>query len=302
MNGARVASVRKIWDRGAHNAFTDLVRFRGRWLCVFREGGTHRSEDGAVRVLASGDGESWESIALLRSEGDLRDPKIVVAPGAEQKEGCLMLTAARVVRVPPSPLQTYCWSSADGSAWSDPAAIGDPGFWLWRIAWHGGTAYSVGYENNRVRLYASPDARRFDAVVPTLLGGTYANETAFAFLSDDTMLCLLRRDPDPALLGRARPPYRDWSWKALGRRIGGPAMIRLPDGRLIAVVRLYDSTVRTSVCAVDADAGAIDELAALPSGGDTSYAGLVWHQGVLWASYYSSHEGRASIYVARIAL
>jgi hypothetical protein len=40
----------------------------------------------------------------------------------------------------------------------------------------------------------------------------------------------------------------------------------------------------------------------LPSGGDTSYPGMVWHDGLLWMSYYSSHEGKASIYLARIRL
>ena len=38
----------------------------------------------------------------------------------------------------------------------------------------------------------------------------------------------------------------------------------------------------------------------LASGGDTSYPGMVWHEGLLWLSYYSSHEGRASIYLAKI--
>ncbi|MEK8105428.1 hypothetical protein NKG94_10170 [Micromonospora sp. M12] len=37
--------------------------------------------------------------------------------------------------------------------------------------------------------------------------------------------------------------------------------------------------------------GALTELVALPSGGDTSYPGLVWHDDLLWVSYYSSHEG-----------
>jgi len=39
-------------------------------------------------------------------------------------------------------------------------------------------------------------------------------------------------------------------------------------------------------------------LITLPSGGDTSYPGLVWHEGRLYISYYSSHEGRAAIYLA----
>ena len=33
-----VITVRKIWDKAPHNAFTDLVRFQDRWFCVFREG------------------------------------------------------------------------------------------------------------------------------------------------------------------------------------------------------------------------------------------------------------------------
>jgi hypothetical protein len=40
----------------------------------------------------------------------------------------------------------------------------------------------------------------------------------------------------------------------------------------------------------------------LPSGGDTSYPGLVFHDGLLWMSYYSSHEGKAGVYLAKIRL
>jgi len=48
------------------------------------------------------------------------------------------------------------------------------------------------------------------------------------------------------------------------------------------------------------DAGTLNEALKLPSGGDTSYAGLVWHEGLLWISYYSSHEGKTSIYLAKV--
>src|SRR5688572_24160679 len=73
--------VRKIWDQAPHNAFTDLVRFQDRWFCVFREGQGHVSPDGALRVIASADGEKWESAALITSpNSDLRDAKITVTP------------------------------------------------------------------------------------------------------------------------------------------------------------------------------------------------------------------------------
>src|SRR6188508_961896 len=82
--------VRKIWDSAPHNAFTDLARFNGQWFCVFREGKAHVSPDGAIRVLASSNGNAWNSAARLTStNADLRDAKIVITPKNE-----LMLTAA----------------------------------------------------------------------------------------------------------------------------------------------------------------------------------------------------------------
>src|SRR5262249_43201126 len=95
-----------------------------------------------------------------------------------------------------------------------------------------------------------------------------------------------------------------WSWRDLGVQIGGPQMIRLPqpDGWLVAGARLYDGSVRTALGWVDPEAGRFREILSLPSGGDTSYAGLVWHDGMLWVSYYSSHEGKTSIYLAKVRL
>ena len=48
----------------------------------------------------------------------------------------------------------------------------------------------------------------------------------------------------------------------------------------------------------------------LPGGGDCSYPGMiwhdyrgmVWHDDLLWMSYYSSHEGKTSIYLAKIKI
>jgi hypothetical protein len=49
--GATLVSV-KIWDGAPHNAFTDLIRHRDEWFCVFREG-SRTSPDGALQVLVS---------------------------------------------------------------------------------------------------------------------------------------------------------------------------------------------------------------------------------------------------------
>jgi hypothetical protein len=37
-----------------------------------------------------------------------------------------------------------------------------------------------------------------------------------------------------------------------------------------------------------------------PPGGDTSYLDLVWYNDLLYVSYYSSHQGKTSIYLAQI--
>ena len=38
----------------------------------------------------------------------------------------------------------------------------------------------------------------------------------------------------------------------------------------------------------------------LSSAKDTSYAELVWHEDMLWVSYYSSHEVKTSIYLTKV--
>ena len=299
-----IVDVQRIWDRAPHNAFTDLIHFHDRWYCVFREGQEHASPDGALRVITSVDGAQWESAALITSENsDLRDAKITVTP-----HGRLMLTGAEAVNKPTTHRhQSLVWFSADGRKWSDKYEVGDHDNWLWRITWHKGKAYGFGYgcrnDDRGIRLFKSSDGKSFDTLIEQVaVEATYPNETSMVFLPDDTCYCLLRQDgqPNSGLLGTSRPPYGEWNWKTLGVRIGGPHMIRLPDGRLVAVVRLYDSPVRTSLCWLEPENGTLTEVLALPSGGDTSYAGLVWHDGLLWISYYASHEGKTSIYLAKV--
>ncbi|MBM4000649.1 MAG: exo-alpha-sialidase [Planctomycetes bacterium] len=299
-----IESVRRIWDAAPHNAFTDLVRFQDRWYCVFREGRAHVSPDGALRVIRSADGETWESAARITSpNSDLRDAKITVTP-----DGRLMLAGAEALHRPaPHKHQSLVWFSTDGVAWSERHDVGDRDNWLWRITWHERTAYGFGYgcsdTNRGIRLYASSDGRSFRTLVEKAdVPGTYPNETSIVFLPDGTCHCLLRQDGEPntAFLGTSRPPFDMWTWRDLGIQIGGPHMIRLPDGRLIAVVRLYDKVARTSLCEVDPENGRLTERLPFPSGGDTSYAGLVWHADRLWISYYSSHEEKTAIYLAKV--
>ena len=299
---AELLQVRKIWDAAPHNAFTDLVRFKDKWYCTFREGKDHVSRDGALRVITSADGEKWESAARIEDpNADLRDPKISLTP-----DGRLMLNAVAWTRDDPKVKhQSLAWFSADGKDWGKATPIGEPNVWIWRAAWHRDSALAVGYDTSGdrfARLYATRDGVKYETRVETLYDK--ANEAALAFREDGTCFCLLRRDTGTktGLIGAASPPYEKWTWKDLGQQIGGPALMRLPDGRLVATVRLYDKKVRTSLCWLDPEAGKLTEFLPLPSGGDTSYAGMVLHDGLLWVSYYSSHDGKTSVYLAKVRL
>ncbi len=296
----------RIWDKAPHNAFTDLLHHNDRWYCVFREGSKHVSPDGSLRVITSEDGETWESMALVTHPDDLRDAKISVTPG-----GRMMLNGAAMRAEDDIRYHSMVWFSEDqGKTWTKETVIGDPGFWLWRVQWHHGSAYTMGYRTDRdrtqriLRFYTSPDGLRYRPLIDEVNIDKGVGEDSILFLEDDSALCLIRHETGDraAFLGRSKPPYTDWTWTDLGVRIGGPKMLRLPDGRFVAVVRLYDRGTRTSLCWLDPDRGTLTEALRLPSGGDTSYAGMVWHDGLLWVSYYSSHESKTSIYVAKIRI
>lgn len=299
--------VERIWDQAPHNAFTDLVRYKNKWFCAFREGSSHVSDDGKLRVISSNDGVDWSSVILLGwDDGDVRDAKLSITA-----QGKLMLNGAVRFLKPENNIhhQSLTWLSSDGTNWEGaftcPCGVNT---WRWSVTWQGGYGYSFAYSGKDEGgcLYRTMNGESWeilkDNVYPDV--ASYPNEASLVFTDTNNAICLLRRDrgTSTALLGRAKKPFTTWSWSDLGVQIGGPKIIRLTDGRLISAVRLYDQKVRTSLCCVDSECSRIQEALALPSGGDTSYAGMVEFHGNVWISYYSSHEGKTSIYLAVVKL
>jgi hypothetical protein len=306
----KIISVKKIWDGANHNAFTDLTRFNEKWFCTFREAQGHVNGDGKIRVLTSADGDKWTSAALIEENGiDLRDPKLSVTP-----DNRLMLTIGGSVYkdkklISRQPRVTF---SKDGATWSTPKAILQKGDWLWRVTWHNLVAYGMNYGVHTnspwsLQLVESTDGKNFQ-LLQDLKVTRSPNEATIRFLTNDTAVILTRREGEPkgkgdknAWIGVARPPYHDWSWHDAGLFIGGPNFIVLPSGKMIASGReITNKNAHTFVGWMTTNA--VTPQITLPSGGDCSYPGMVWHDNKLWLSYYSSHEGKTSIYLAQIAV
>lgn len=308
-DGAELLSMRRIWNAGEHNAFTDLVRFKDRWWCCFREAADHVGGDGKIRVITSRDGEAWESAALVAEpDVDLRDPKFSVMP-----DGRLMIVAGGSVYLGTKQLkgrQPRVLFSADGHTWTAPRRVLAEGDWLWRVTWHGGAAYGAAYHHGEagtpapewtLKLYRSENGLDWQLVTPLDVPGR-PNETTLRFRKNGEMVALVRQEAGSTFgwIGTASPPYRQWTWRETDQRLGGPNFIELPDGSLWAGTRRYGTPPTTILARMEA--GALKPVLTFPSGGDNSYPGLVWHEGKLWVSYYSSHEGKASIYLAKVRL
>lgn len=314
---AEVVEVKKIWAGGAHNAFTDLIWWQDRWWCTFRESAAHVGGDGVIRILVSQDGAAWDSAAALAEPGvDLRDPKFSVTP-----DGRLMLNCGGSIYEGKTlkGRRSRVMFSPDGRTWTAPQKILSEGEWCWRVTWHEGTAYSAVYRSTGPKspsgsewalvLYRSKDGLAWDLVKEIELKGR-PNETTLRFTPEGEMIALVRREAEGMMgyVGRAKAPFTAWTWQTSNYRFGGQNFLRLPDGRWIVGTRDYTGTktgsfagARMILAELEPD-GQLRPLVTLPSEGDASYPGLVWHDGQLAVSYYSSHEGRTSIYFARVKL
>ena len=303
---AELVEVQKIWDHAPHNAFTDLVRWKDRFYCAFREGQGHADDIGKLRVIAPEEqGDAWESVGLLSMDDyDLRDAALSVTPD----QRLMVLGGAQQPRDGVRFTSTFVAFTKDGTQWTEPRIVGEPGRWLWRVTWHEDTAYGVSYSTPAGQPYSamhsSRDGIEYQTSVAKLLGEGGPTEARVRFAKDGTCYCLHRRDgrPNTAMLGVSSRPYRQWQWHDLGLRFGGPNFLQLPGGIWVGAGRLYEGGSRTALTSIDVEKGTMTPILQLPSGGDTSYPGMVWHDNLLWMSYYSSHEGRTSIYLAKIRI
>lgn len=314
---------RMIWDGAKHNAFTDLIRYRNKFYCTFRESARHvpgsKEENGNIRVLVSQDGENWTSFAVLSKEGfDLRDPNfsvtaegrlMILMGGSVYEEGRLLKMQNHVSFLDQ---QVKVFSSPEPII-MDPQIQSDHN-WLWHLAWQGTAGYGVIYQKvgdadgRKLYLVKTEDGRNY-SLVTQLDQDELSNETAVHFLADGTMMLAVRRDAvrknslkPTGTIGYSKPPYKSWQWEDAGIRLGGPELVTLPGRQLLLGTRAFQDNKPYTSIFYQEPSGAFRQLFTLISGGDNSYPGMWVSRNKLWVSYYSSHEGKARIYLSVIPL
>ena len=312
-----VREVRRVFDDGHHNAFTNLAVFEGASYLAFRScpDGHGVSPKARVIILASGDTRQWKQVHQFSVPGrDPRDPHFLVfgdrlfvytgtwycgeGPAKSNDDLDLNLHLGYAV-----------WSK-DGAEWSQPTFLeGTFGHYVWCAAAYGQKAFLCGRRKVGFEVGPKGEPNEVESVMLESHDGLIwrkratfqevgGDETAFLFERDGGILGIGRRR-GPAQLLRSEPPYTRWERRELDRHIGGPLVARW-GGR--AVVGGRHSTSRgpkTSMCWLVGDE--LHEFAELPSGGDNAYPGFVaispTHALISW---YSSHEGKASIYTAQL--
>lgn len=307
---AELVSVEKIWDKGAHNGATDITRFQNLFYCCFRESDSPTKGEGVVHMLISANGKTWVDHVTISEPGvDLRDPKLIVTP--DEKRLYLLCGGDS----PTLGRQTRYATSMDGKVWTPLQKLLAKGDWLWRVSINPADKRFYGASFNihpasggpapekewSLKTYASTDGSVWQLSSIMQVPGQ-PGETTLRFLKDGTALALISRQGGDrkGVIGKAQAPYRDWTYAATGLPLGGPNFIELPDGKLIAGSRGFGKTPGAHMVLFAMTPTSLTPILELPSGGDCSYPGLYWHDDLLHVTYYSSHEGKAAIYYARV--
>lgn len=309
-------SIEKIWDHADHNGLTDLILYKDEFYCTFREADTHYAgSNGIIRILKSSNGVVWNLVTTLEWEGwDLRDPKLSIMPDGRL---LLLIGASQYTseKVRLDHCSIVCFSD-DGANYTPFTKLDLGEEWLWRLTWHHGVGYGISYffkdPKDRAgpwgtKLYKTVNGIDYQYITEFPIPG-HPNESTIRFLPNDQMVALVRRDgvnTRHAWIGSSFPPYEDWLWAEAHYHIGGPNFLILPKGQMIAAGRVLDITPYGYFCKTalfDMNLHQLQPILFVPSFGDCSYPGLVYQDPYLWMSYYSSHEGKSNIYLAKFVL
>jgi hypothetical protein len=310
VSGTQIAE----WDEAPHNGFTDLIRFEGVYYCVFREGNSHDSYDGKIRIIKSLDGTNWTGFSLLSlPEKDLRDPHFFVDINN-------LLSIGTNARDRNNARENFVYKLQNEEFIQSNKGNTDHDYWLWSFTKNEDSVYSIGYNTkqpcfstffnsakSKIMLFknAAADCISFDRNtdddwIPKNF--ECPCEASMVFTSDSTLVAIVRDENTPGRshIGVSKKPFKTWEWKNFPYFIKGPKLSLLPDGRIFLAAGSMVSNDKTYYAILNPVDFSVETIKAFPSGGDTGYPGVVIEGTTALVSYYSSHEGDSRIYIYRI--
>ncbi len=232
---AKIEWVRRIYEDGWHNAFTDFQFFEGRYYVCFRNGLSHVSPEGKAVVIASDDLVDWRRAGVpVNTTGDDRDPHLAAT------EDRLFVYAGNVTR--PDPVQhgdegprlirSVCSFSEDGATWTEPRQVYRDGYWLWGVGRGNDRFYGLAYGNEpadwnlkptELHLLQSADGLEWEFVSVVTNNGS---EATFRITDAGAMRIAIRGGDDNRFtMATAEPPYTDWHIRDMGYVIPAPRLV-----------------------------------------------------------------------------
>ncbi len=314
----KATNIRRVFHNGEHNAFTDLIRWQGKFWLTFRScpDGHMVHPTASIIILSSPDTQKWtQEHRFSVPQRDTRDPhflvfkdKLFIYTGTWY---CGDSSPARSEYTLNRHLGYAAWS-ADGKKWHSPIMLeGTFGHYIWKANTFNGRAYLCGRRNREFDIKVRGEGATVESAMlesddgliwrtRALFQEVRGDETAFQFGSKGDILAIGRRGGDKAQLLKSKPPYRKWNRREMDRYIGGPLLTKwggrhVAGGRKSGAALVGKRGPKTALYWLNPEAktekNLLTEFVELPSNGDTSYPGFVELSPTrAIVSWYSSHE------------
>jgi hypothetical protein len=330
---AYIKSIRKIHSDGRHNAFTDMEYWKGHYYVAFRNGNGHARPgpvevQGKIIVIRSQDLKKWEVCAIIRTDGDDRDPALLdlgdelavyFFSASSEEPGKFLYACEKDCQ---ATYTTNVAFTSDGISWSSPQQVYEGhGSIIWQVERFGDVCYGTTEGGGDLSLTRSTDGRNWETV-STIPREKFKSTEVGLWITEDEVMHLVDRaweNPDRALLAEASPPYTDWKLTELNytvhcpviRPVGDelwvagktitaqfPSSLEIPpepSPEKIASLTRQDSRLaktpqdwHTAIWRLVGDH--LEPILVLPSRGDCGYPGLVVEEDRVLMSFYSQHD------------
>lgn len=310
-----VLSVDRIWDYALIDSTTDLIYFRGYWLCSLEEEEIFNSfRQSHIRIIGSADGIRWSSKSVLLTQKlNLSEPRLSLTPDHRLM---LVVNGVPAERSEYSVRQSYVSFSLDGRNWSAFQPILKPHEWIGKVTWQQNQAFAVAYapidesqvnKGTFLKIVTSSDGLHYHFVTSLDLPKN-ASEGTIEFMNEREMIGLFAKKTQGInylWLGKSTYPFYHWRGELLNYQLEKFNCVLGQNEQAwilgsLAVSSPYSLVKKMTL--LHLEESGMETVLSLPSGGNISYPGVVCKDENLWISYASFHEEQGGIYLAHIRL